>query len=328
MLPLRQTNINPNISAFAYLHGPHDYNAQPFVPIVVEAMIHNKPSRRRTFAQHCSKGFVIGSSPEHYQCWNLWTTSTKATRVSGTFFFKNNYIKNPETTPKDAIKAAANRMTETLRNHTPINMFKDDLEAIRRLETISSRVAETNTNSQIKATTIRTPPRVLPTTPNLDTSKKPTASLQERATQPRVQKTIFTDMPNQPITQTIETSATNTRSRRKGRTLTQEYMLTCMQLRPTGMNARTLASRKFPRHMLNAVLNEDTGELMEYRHLIRNPKYREIWGQAYGNELGRLAQGMEGRVKGTNTIFFISKEDLPAARYDVRTHSFKLSPRK
>ena len=52
---------------------------------------------------------------------------------------------------------------------------------------------------------------------------------------------------------------------------------------------------------------------MEYRHLIGNPKYREIWGQAYGNELGRLAQGMEGRVKVTNTIFFISKEDLPAA---------------
>ena len=66
--------------------------------------------------------------------------------------------------------------------------------------------------------------------------------------------------------------------------------------------------------MLNAVLNEGTGELMEYRHLIRNPKYREIWGQAYGNELGGLAQGMEGRVKGTNAILFISKEDLPASR--------------
>ena len=65
--------------------------------------------------------------------------------------------------------------------------------------------------------------------------------------------------------------------------------------------------------MFNAVLNEDTGELMEYQHLIGNPKYREIWGQAYGNELGRLEQGTEGRVKGTNKIFFISKEDLPAA---------------
>ena len=44
------------------------------------------------------------------------------------------------------------------------------------------------------------------------------------------------------------------------------------------MNARTLASRKFPRHMLNTVLNKDTVELMEYRHLIEDPEYREIWG--------------------------------------------------
>ena len=61
LLLLRQSNFNPHISAFAYLYGPHNYNAQPFVPIGMEAMIHDKPSRRKTFAQHCSKGFVIGS---------------------------------------------------------------------------------------------------------------------------------------------------------------------------------------------------------------------------------------------------------------------------
>ena len=33
LLLLRQTNINPKISAFAYLYGPHDYSAQPFSPI-------------------------------------------------------------------------------------------------------------------------------------------------------------------------------------------------------------------------------------------------------------------------------------------------------
>ena len=60
-------------------------------------------------------------------------------------------------------------------------------------------------------------------------------------------------------------------------------MLAIIQLQKTDMKARTMAARKSPRHMLNAVLNEDTGELMEYRHLIGDPKYREICGQAYGN---------------------------------------------
>ena len=102
---------------------------------------------------------------------NLWTTSTKAAGVSGTVFFKHNYNINPETTPTDAIIAAANRMTETLHNHTPIKVCKDDLEALRRLETTFARVAATNTNIQIKETPIQKPPRVLPTTPNLDTKK-------------------------------------------------------------------------------------------------------------------------------------------------------------
>ena len=97
-------------------------------------------------------------------------------------------------------------------------------------------------------------------------------------------------------------------------------MLEIIQLQQTEMNARTLASRKFPRHVLNAVLNKDTGKLVEYRHLIGDQKYRKIWGQAYGNKLGRLAQGMEVRVKVTNTIFFIPKEYLPAARWKGVTY--------
>jgi hypothetical protein len=31
--------------------------------------------------------------------------------------------------------------------------------------------------------------------------------------------------------------------------------------------------------MLNAVLNNYTGKLMEMRHLLRNPKYTKLWGK-------------------------------------------------
>eukprot|EP00804_Cyclotella_cryptica_P006226 CCRYP_020767-RA/>CCRYP_020767-RA protein AED:0.16 eAED:0.16 QI:0/0/0/1/1/1/2/0/846 len=66
------------------------------------------------------------------------------------------------------------------------------------------------------------------------------------------------------------------------------------------------ATRQFPREALSAILDTDTGELLEYRHLIKNPKYCTIWKNAYGKELGRLAQGIPGTVKGTNTIVFIA----------------------
>ena len=62
----------------------------------------------------------------------------------------------------------------------------------------------------------------------------------------------------------------------------------------------------------NAVYNTDEDKLLNYKHLL-NTADRDIWIQALSNEFGRLAQG-NGRVTGTNTIFFIRKEDLPKTR--------------
>ena len=36
LLLLSETNLNPNISAYAYVYGQHYYNAAPFVPIGME----------------------------------------------------------------------------------------------------------------------------------------------------------------------------------------------------------------------------------------------------------------------------------------------------
>ena len=129
--------------------------------------------------------------------------------------FKHNYIKNPKTTPADTIISSANLMTETIHTHTPIKMCEEDLEALQCFKTIFARASRTNSDVQIKATPIRTPPRVQTTTPDKDTNKAHTASLQELTTQPRVQQTIFTDISKPSATPENETPATNTRSRRK-----------------------------------------------------------------------------------------------------------------
>ena len=60
------------------------------------------------------------------------------------------------------------------------------------------------------------------------------------------------------------------------------------------------------------VLEKNTGELMEYRHLIGNSRYRALWSKSYGNELGSLSRRMPGQVKGTATILFIDKAGIPA----------------
>ena len=70
----------------------------------------------------------------------------------------------------------------------------------------------------------------------------------------------------------------------------------------------------FPTDILNAIFNEDTIKLMEYRHLIKNLKYSTIWKKAYGKELGRLSQGIPDKIHGTNTIGFIPKHNISVDR--------------
>ena len=48
-------------------------------------------------------------------------------------------------------------------------------------------------------------------------------------------------------------------------------------------------SRKFPLQFLcdlaYAVLNDETGDLLEYRHLMKHSKYKDIWTKSFGTEI-------------------------------------------
>jgi hypothetical protein len=46
----------------------------------------------------------------------------------------------------------------------------------------------------------------------------------------------------------------------------------------------------------------ETGDMLEYHQLKKRPKYRDMWSQAFGKEIGHLAQGLDGVVEGTNTL--------------------------
>eukprot|EP00804_Cyclotella_cryptica_P000450 CCRYP_019933-RA/>CCRYP_019933-RA protein AED:0.03 eAED:0.04 QI:0/0/0/1/0.4/0.16/6/0/1642 len=106
--------------------------------------------------------------------------------------------------------------------------------------------------------------------------------------------------------------AYNTRS--CAHTITHETILHLLHNTQTPLTPRNAATRQFPRDALSAILDTDTGELLEYRHLIKNPKYCTIWKNAYGKELGRLAQGIPGTAKGTNTIVFLAYNEIPPQR--------------
>ncbi len=66
--------------------------------------------------------------------------------------------------------------------------------------------------------------------------------------------------------------------------------------------------------MAQAIFDEDSGQVLKYRKLLTHPKYKEVWSHSSANEIGQLAQGIGTRIKGTNTIFFVTHQDVPVKR--------------
>jgi hypothetical protein len=68
--------------------------------------------------------------------------------------------------------------------------------------------------------------------------------------------------------------------------------------------------------MANAVINEDTGASLEYRNLIQDETMTTftVWNRAAANEFGWLAQGVGGRIEGSNTILCIPRNAVPKGK--------------
>jgi hypothetical protein len=71
----------------------------------------------------------------------------------------------------------------------------------------------------------------------------------------------------------------------------------------------------------NAVICPDTGKSLKHQELITLLRNKIGWIRSNANEVGRLVQGLKHGTKGTNTIIFISKSDVPACCKVTVLHS-------
>ncbi len=45
-------------------------------------------------------------------------------------------------------------------------------------------------------------------------------------------------------------------------------------------------------HFLGAIIDKDTGAVLEYRHLVKNPSTKLEWETSFANKIGCLFQGI------------------------------------
>ena len=60
---------------------------------------------------------------------------------------------------------------------------------------------------------------------------------------------------------------------------------------------------------MSAVINEETGQALEYRDLVKQPDLKEVQYKLLENKIGRLAEGMWD-IEDTNTIYFVQKSEI------------------
>jgi hypothetical protein len=116
---LHQLKVAPKISAYAHLHGPHDYMKKPFAPLGCAIQAHVKLEECRAWDIQLDACFSLGTSMEHHRCFWVYITKTGVTWISDMVFFKHQYITNPTISLESHVVVAAQELTITLKGNIP-----------------------------------------------------------------------------------------------------------------------------------------------------------------------------------------------------------------
>ena len=160
---LRGSRINPNLSAWAQVHGAFDFNRTPVAPPGTRVLVHEKPTVRTTWAPHAVDGWYLGPAMHHYRCYRVWIWETSAERITDTLAWLPTRVKMLTANSTEAATAAARDLIHALQNPThasPLAPASDSqLAALRQLADIFADFTQANTQQEETiAPTIGAPP--------------------------------------------------------------------------------------------------------------------------------------------------------------------------
>jgi hypothetical protein len=256
----------------------------------------------------------------HYRCQNVYISTTASEHIVDTLeLFPHNY-QMPQLSSTDRLLMAAKDMTDAFQNPHPDALFvsvgDDTIEALADLAVIFKLKLQHAPSLATPAS----PAKVVQRPSLILTSTKILNSTTPNRRQTRSQTTIHTpDIPNVPLPQRVVTPRTPrhspprvpTGSRRlSSRNLSQDDFC--------GMNTARMSislgnNHWSQRQHANAVIHPVTGKEMEYSALMKDPRLQPLWTRGFGNECGRLFQGIR-EIPGTDTCFFIELKKIPNYR--------------
>jgi hypothetical protein len=248
---------------------------------------------------------------DHYRCYEIYVAKTGQTRISKTVEFFPYRITMPKTSSADAATQAATDLVHALQNPAPAAPFAQlgnkQLAALRQLSEIFATILP---QDKSRPTPPRVPTRITPLQPAVPPPSETIPPTRPNVIRPQTVAPPRVLRSNQPPPLTNDASARYERFARRHQA-NHVTTITNQCLTPT---SDILMESAFPHHCAAAVLDPNTGQTLNYRHLIQDPKTAAIWTRSMANELGRLTQGVADRNTGTNTLTWIPHSAVPKGR--------------
>jgi len=189
--------------------------------------------------------------------------------------FKHKYITQPTVTTADAIVNAYHKLRQAI---TGIQHSKDDaqMEALERFK----QAFDTANNQQAEV------PRVEQTKQIELTQPVPRVTFDEVSPTSR----LVVALPKEPVVVSPEKQTVTTKSLLKQPkysappeldSIASRVRARHQQLQPSGNPTESIAKRVARRHqetaVTNPVLDQETGQLIEYRQHLKHPRFRDVW---------------------------------------------------
>ena len=75
---LRDSHLNPRLSAYSQLHVAFNFNRTPLAPPGTKVLVHEVPEIRETWSPHTFDAWYLVPAMHHYRCYKVWVWATRA----------------------------------------------------------------------------------------------------------------------------------------------------------------------------------------------------------------------------------------------------------
>ena len=113
---LRQSRINPELSAHDQLFGTFNYNRKPLAPLGTKVIIHEKSTQRASWDPHGKEGWLTEPTLYHYRHFEVAVADTGGQQVSDTIEFLPTKYNTPKTSSEDRITAAIEELSSAIKH--------------------------------------------------------------------------------------------------------------------------------------------------------------------------------------------------------------------